>query len=51
MEYERYFGLILLVVLFTGILDWPMSILSNLIFNAVDKLTMFVDIIGKTIIL
>ncbi|MBE6878494.1 MAG: site-2 protease family protein [Ruminococcaceae bacterium] len=51
MEYERYIFLALFVVLFTGILDWPLSFLSGLIFNAVDKLTFFVDIIGKTIIL
>ena len=51
MEYERYFGLILLIVLFTGILNLPMGILTNVIFNAIDKLTLFVDIIGKAIIL
>ncbi|MBQ9845001.1 MAG: site-2 protease family protein [Oscillospiraceae bacterium] len=51
MEYERYIFLALFVVLFTGILDLPLSFLSGLIFNAVDKLTMFVDIIGKTFIL
>ncbi|MBQ6896120.1 MAG: site-2 protease family protein [Oscillospiraceae bacterium] len=51
MEYERYIFLGLLIVLFTGILDFPLSILSNIVFNAIDKLTMFVDIIGKAIIL
>ena len=51
MEYERYIFLGLLIVLFTGILDFPLSILSNIVFNAIDKLTLFVDIIGKAIIL
>lgn len=51
MEYERYIFLILFAVLFTGILDWPISFLSGLIFNAVDKLTFFIDIIGRTILL
>ena len=51
MEYEQYIMIGLLVVLFTGILDLPLSILSGLVYNAVDKLTFFVDIIGKTIIL
>ena len=51
MEYERYIFLALFVVLFTGILDLPISLLSGLVYNAVDKLTFFVDIIGKTIIL
>ena len=51
MEYERYIFLALFVVLFTGILDLPISLLSGLVYNAVDKLTIFVDIIGKTIIL
>ena len=51
MEYERYIFLGLLIVLFTGIMDFPLSILSNIVFNAIDKLTMFVDIIGKAIIL
>ena len=51
MEYEQYIMIGLLVVLFTGILDLPLGILSGLVYNAVDKLTFFVDIIGKTIIL
>lgn len=51
MEYERYIMIGLMVVLITGVLNWPMTILSNLILNALDKLTMFVDIIGRTIIL
>ena len=51
MEYEQYIMIGLLVVLFTGILDLPISLLSGLVYNAVDKLTFFVDIIGKTIIL
>ncbi|MBR5307080.1 MAG: site-2 protease family protein [Oscillospiraceae bacterium] len=51
MEYERYIFLALFMVLFTGILDLPISLLSGPVYNAVDKLTIFVDIIGKTIIL
>ena len=51
MEYERYIFIGLFVLLFTGILNWPLSILSGIVFNVVDKLTMFVDIIGRTFII
>ncbi|MBQ5782381.1 MAG: site-2 protease family protein [Oscillospiraceae bacterium] len=49
MEYERYIYIGLLVLLFSGILDIPLSLMTGLIFRAVDKLTMFVDVLGKVI--
>ncbi|MEG2928070.1 MAG: site-2 protease family protein [Oscillospiraceae bacterium] len=47
MEYERYIFIGLFFVLFTGILDFPISFISSIIFNILDKLTFFVDIIFK----
>jgi len=49
MEYERYIFIGLLVVLFTGILDGPLSLLAGLVFKALDKLTFIIDIIGKVL--
>lgn len=49
MEYERYIFIGLLVVLFTGILDGPLSLITGLVFRALDKLTFFIDIIGKVL--
>ena len=51
MEYERYIFLGLLILLFTGILDLPLGFLSTIIFNVVDKLTSFVDVIGRLLII
>lgn len=47
MEYEQYIVIGLLIVLFTGILDVPLALLSNLIFNALDKITAFIDVAGR----
>ena len=47
MEYEQYIVIGLLIILFTGVLDVPLAILSNLIFGALDKLTGFIDIFGR----
>ena len=49
MEYERYIFIGLLLVLFTGVLNGPLSILSGLVFNALDKLTKIVDVFGRII--
>ena len=49
MEYERYIFIGLLLVLFTGILNGPLSILSGLVFNVLDKLTKIVDVFGRII--
>ncbi|MBQ7006216.1 MAG: site-2 protease family protein, partial [Oscillospiraceae bacterium] len=49
MEYERYIFIGLLLVLFTGVLNGPLSILSGLVFNALDKLTKIVDVFGRSI--
>ncbi|MBE6894141.1 MAG: site-2 protease family protein [Ruminococcaceae bacterium] len=51
MEYEQYIVIGLLILLFTGILDLPLSIISGLILNALNKLTFFVDIIGRAILM
>lgn len=47
MEYEQYIVIGLLIVIFTGILDVPLALLSNLIFNALDKITAFIDVAGR----
>ena len=47
MEYEQYIVIGLLIILFTGVLDVPLAVLSNLIFGALDKLTGFIDIFGR----
>lgn len=49
MEYERYIFIGLLLILFTGILNGPLSILSGLVFNVLDKLTKIVDVFGRII--
>ena len=49
MEYERYIFIGLLLVLFTGVLNGPLSILSGLVFNVLDKLTKIVDVFGRII--
>lgn len=36
MRYERYFFLILVLLLFSGVLDYPLEILRNAIFGAID---------------
>lgn len=51
MEYEQYIVIGLLILLFTGILDLPLSIIAGFIFNALNKLTFFVDIIGRAILM
>jgi len=51
MEYEQYIVIGLMILLFTGILDLPLSIISGLILNALNKLTFFVDIIGRAILM
>ena len=51
MEYEQYIFMGLFIVLVTGILDGPLSILTSIVFSALDKLTVFVDVIGNTLLL
>ena len=51
MEYERYIMIALFVMLFTGILDVPFSLFSGIIFKVLDKLTLFVDILGRALIM
>lgn len=49
MEYERYIFIGLLFVLFSGILDGPITVVAGLVLKALDKLTVFVDVIGRII--
>ena len=51
MEYEQYIVIGLFVLLFTGILDLPLALLSGVLYGAVDKLTMIVDVIGRIVFL
>lgn len=51
MEYEQFIVIGLMLLIFTGILDWPLSIISGFIFNIMDKLTFFVDVVGKALIM
>lgn len=50
MEYEQYVFVILLVVIYLGVLDGPLSFVSGLVFMLLDKLTFFIDIIFRVII-
>lgn len=43
MEYERYIFIGLLLVLYMGLLDRPLSFLSGIVYFALDKLTFFLD--------
>lgn len=43
MEYERYILPVLLVLLWLGVFDLPLSFLSNIVFMVLDKVTFFVD--------
>ncbi|MEG1862642.1 MAG: site-2 protease family protein [Oscillospiraceae bacterium] len=50
MEYEQYIFIAIILVIYTGILDGPLSFVSGLVFTILDKLTFFIDIIFKVII-
>ena len=43
MEYERYIFIGLLVVLYIGLLDGPLSFLNGIVYFLLDKLTFFLD--------
>ncbi len=45
MQYERYIFMILFIVLITGVLSGPLSFVSGIIFNLLDNLTFFVNLI------
>ena len=49
MEYERYIFIGLFILLFTGILDLPLNVLTGFVFKALDKLTRVVDMFGRMI--
>ena len=49
MEYEQYIMIGLLLLLFTGILDLPLSVISGVVYGVLDKLTYFIDAFGKAL--
>ena len=51
MQYERYIMIAFFaVIMFTNVLDTPLSGLTNKVFYLLDFLTGFIDIIGKLLI-
>ena len=51
MQYERYIMIAFFaVIMFTNVLDTPLSWLTNKVFYLLDFLTGFIDIIGKLLI-
>ena len=49
MEYERYIFIGLFVLLFTGVLDGPLSFFNGILYTIIDKATFFVDLFFKII--
>lgn len=49
MEYEQYIMIGLLLLLFTGILDLPLGLINGVVFGVLDKLTYFIDVLGKAL--
>lgn len=43
MQYERYIMLALFVLLFIGVLDTPLGVINNFVFNLLDKGSGFID--------
>ena len=50
MQYEQYIFIGIFVLLYLGVFDLPLAIMSELVYFALDKLTFFVDLIFKIII-
>lgn len=46
-EYQMYISLAFLVIIFSGILDYPLNFLVNLLFSGIDFLSGWVDIIFR----
>lgn len=46
-EYQMYISLAFLVIIFSGILDYPLNFLRNILFNGIDFLSGWVDIIFR----
>lgn len=46
-EYQMYISLAFLIIVFSGILDYPLNFLVNLLFNGIDFLSGWVDIIFR----
>ncbi len=46
-EYQMYISLAFLVIIFSGILDYPLNFLVNLLFTGIDFLSGWVDIIFR----
>lgn len=49
MQYERYFFIVLIALMFTGVLSIPLNALLNLMYFGLDFLTKYVDIIMRGI--
>lgn len=49
MQYERYFFIVLIALMFSGILSVPLNYLINAMFKGLDFLTKYVDIIMRGI--
>ena len=49
MKYERYLFIVLAVVIFTGILDRPLYFMYTTVFNFLDRITWFIDLLAASI--
>ncbi len=50
MQYEQYIFIGLILVMFSGILDYPIRLLQNILFEGLDFLSGYVDIIMKLVV-
>ena len=49
MRYEQYIFIGVFILLYTGLLDTPLSVLNSAVLNGYDFLTSFVDLIMRTV--
>lgn len=50
MQYERYIQLALFAAIFLGLLDRPLAFVESHVFNAMDVLTGYVDLIARALL-
>lgn len=50
MQYERYIQLILFAAIFLGLLDRPLAFVQTHVFNGLDFLTGYIDILARAIL-
>lgn len=50
MQYERYIALVMIILLYSGLLDMPLEFLRDKVFTVMDFLTGWVDLIGGAVI-